>query len=58
VPGKIFSRAQWGLLFAKAKRGQIHGGIEKVKEMAEGVNYSKLPEYKRKLRRKVIGRGD
>lgn len=54
MPNKIFSRAQWGLLFSKAKKGEIRGGVGKVKEMAQGVDYSSLPEYKRKIRRKVI----
>lgn len=58
MPNKIHSKAQWALLFAKAGRGQIAGGVSKVKEMAQGVNYGSLPGHvrKRKIRRKVIGR--
>lgn len=54
MPRKIHSKAQWGLLFAKAGRGEIHGGIEKVKEMARGVRYGSLPDYKRRVRRRAI----
>ena len=58
MPKKIHSRAQWALLFAKAGRGQIHGGVAKVREMAKGVDYGSLPAKvkKQRLRRKVIGR--
>ena len=53
LPRGPVSKAQWGKLFALAKRGQLKGGTRKARSIARRGKgrYKSLPRYKRGRRR-------